>query len=204
MSKEESSQITTKCIDCLSIVYIACSQENHGSSVMMAPITEEQEKELDNEECIVIKANDDKSFVITAKECYAYGALDLTPNSDDIEKISKADWFRGMYINIHLFTQYDYQSHTVTSDVAGGRWYESDNIKKYLPFLYAKLGKPERVVIFREEFDMLKTIRKRAKRNKSNKAHYNASKDYYKTYNKNKTEAKRKAKISSLQFKIKK
>ena len=108
-------------------------------------------------------------------------------------------------LNVIVFTRYDYNTHTVTSDVAGGRWYETNNVENYLPFLYAKIGKPERVVIFRCDTDIFSSRKKHKNRNtvKDHK-HYLAAKDYYTSYHKNKTIAKRKAKVSSLQFKIKK
>lgn len=201
----KENKITTKCIDCLSLVYIAYTQENYGTSVVMAPITEEQENDLDNEKSIIITNDSNKSFVFDSKACYAYGKLDLSPNSEDIKTIANANWFKNLYINITLFTKYDYNNHVVVSDVIGGRWYETDNIEQYLPFLHAKLGKPERVVIFKDELDLLALRRKNKDKNsKSNRKHYVACKDYYQTYNKNKSQLKRKNRISNLKFTIKK
>lgn len=204
--KENINKITTRCINCLPIVYLVCSQDNGGISVIMAPITEEQEKQLDNEETIVIEdKRNNSSFTVNAKSCYAYGKLDLSPKSKDIELIHKADWFKNLYVNVFVFNEYDYDTHTITSDVVGGRWYETNNVKTYLPFLHAKLGKPERVVIFREELDLLSLRRKnKVKNSKLNRDHYTTCKDYYKGYNKRNAEIKRKNRISKLSFTIKK
>lgn len=206
MLKEKNSfEITTKCIDCLPLVYIASPSENHGFGVIMAPITEEQEKQLYENDYIIIKNQFNKQFVINDKVCYAYGTLDLSPNSDDIRKIIDSHWFDNVYVNIIVFTRYDYDTHTVTSDVVGGRWYETNNVNNYLPFLYAKLGKPDRVVIFRCSTDIFSSRKKnKTKTKETNNKHYLANKTYYTDYHKNKTIAKRKAKVSSLQFKIKK
>ena len=206
MLKEENNrQITTNCISCLPLVWIVCPKENHGVGAIMAPITEEQEKDLDNGGSIIIKDQFDKTYLVEPKFCYAYGKLDLSPKSDDLQKIVKADWFKNLYVNIIVFTKYDYDSHTVTSDIEGGRWYETNNIDNYLPFLYGKIGKPERVVIFRKDFDSIIFKNRKKNTNKqANRKHYLNSKDYYQSYTKRKTELKRKAKVSNLQFTIKK
>ena len=199
-----TERITSNCINSLPLAWIACPQENHGAGIIMAPISEEQEKELDSENMIVLRDQYSRTFIATPKNSYAYGKLNLSPKSEDINKIVKAQLFKGFYINIVCFTDYDYNSHTVTSDVPGGRWYETDNVENYLPFLHGKIGKPERVVIFRIDFDVLSAKRNRNNNRTANNKHKVSSKDYYKSYSKRKTELKRKAKVSNLQFTIKK
>ena len=199
-------EIISKCIDSLPLVYIARSEDNGGVKVIMAPITEAQEQQLDNEECIVVKDQFNHSFVVEPKACYAYGKLDLSPKSDDMDKISRANWFNKLYINIYMFTDYDYNTNIVTSDVIGGRWYETSNISTYLPFLHGKIGKPERVVIFRDFFDVFAS-KKHKHKNKVNtnaKKDYASFREYCNAYNRNKTILKRKDKVSKLHFKIKK
>ena len=172
LNNENSNRITTKCIDCLPLVYIACPQDNGGVKVIMAPITEEQEEKLNNEDYIIIRDQYDKTFLVDDKKCYAYGTLNLSPKSEDIRKIKDANWFKNLYVNIIAVNDYDFETNTVTSDVEGGRWYETDNVETYLPFLYAKIGKPERVVIFRDETDVFGFGKKKAKAkgtSKSNK-----------------------------------
>ena len=201
----EGNKIVSKCIDCLPLVYIACPQENGGARVIMAPITAEQEEQLNNEDYIIIKDQFGQSFVVTDNKCYAYGELDLSPKSDNIRKIAKSNWFKNLYVNIIMLSEYDYETNTVTSDVEGGRWYETDNVETYLPFLHAKIGKPERVVIFRDDLDTLGFKKKhKTNANKVSNKYKSASKEYVRQYNRNKTIAKRKAKVSTLQFKIKK
>lgn len=201
----EENKIVSKCIDCLPLVYIACPQENGGARVIMAPITAEQEEQLNNEDYIIIKDQFGQSFVVTDNKCYAYGELDLSPKSDNIRKIAKSNWFKNLYVNIIMLSEYDYETNTVTSDVEGGRWYETDNVETYLPFLHAKIGKPERVVIFRDDLDTLGFKKKRkTSANKVSNKYKSASKEYVRQYNRNKTIAKRKARVSTLQFKIKK
>lgn len=201
----EGNKIVSKCIDCLPLVYIACPQENGGARVIMAPITAEQEEQLNNEDYIIIKDQFGQSFVVTDNKCYAYGELDLSPKSDNIRKIAESNWFKNLYINIIMLSEYDYETNTVTSDVEGGRWYETDNVETYLPFLHAKIGKPERVVIFRDDLDTLGFKKKRkTSANKVSNKYKSASNEYVRQYNRNKTIAKRKARVSTLQFKIKK
>ena len=199
-----TERITSNCINSLPLAWIACPQENHGAGIIIAPITEEQEKELDSNNMIVLRDQYSRTFIATPKNSYAYGKLNLSPKSEDINKILKAQLFRGFYINIVCFTDYDYDSHTVTSDVPGGRWYETDNVENYLPFLHGKIGNPERVVIFKINFDILSSKRNKNNNRTAKHKHNVSSKDYYKSYSKQKTELKRKAKVSNLRFTIKK
>lgn len=205
LNKENNNLFTTDCISCLPLVWIACPKENHGTAVIMTSITEEQEQELDNDVSIVVEDQFDRTFIVNPKFCYAYGKLDLSPNSADVHKIADNNLFSGLYISINMLTRYDYESHTVTSDVKGGRWYETQNPELFLPFLHGQLGKPERVVIFRRDFDIIANRKRSTNSNRqANHIHYHKCKDYYKEYNRKKLVEKRKAKVSSLQFKIKK
>lgn len=200
LKKEKPYEYTFNCINCLPLVYIACPNENRGVGVIMAPITEEQETKLNEDDCIIITDQYNRSFKVYAKNTYVYGTLDLSPNSDDICTIAKSNLFLYLYVNIIVFSNYDYYTHSVTSNVNGCKWYETDNINTYLPFLYGKIGKPERVVIFR--IDCNKQI-KRKRTSKENHKHYLSSKKYYTDYYRNKTIAKRKNKVSNLKFSIK-
>ena len=201
-SNDKERTYTTDCISCLDLYYIAKPCDNNGVQVIMAGITEEQEKDLDNGKIITI---DTKlgCFDVDPDMCYCYGELDLSPNSKDINRIYEAHWFDNYDINIHLVSEYDYATHSVKSDIRGGRWYESSNPKDYIPYLHGCIGKPKRIAIFKECLNTLIAKKlERERRNRNNKIYREHKADY--NYYKEKTIAKRKAKVSSLKFKIKK
>ena len=98
--------------------------------------------------------------------------------------------------------EYNYEDNSVTSDIKGGRVYGTSNVKKYLPFLYASINKPERVVIFKEYLN-IEDVRKNKIKAKKDNYYKKPKSNYNKEKNKEKIESKRRAKISNLKFTIK-
>lgn len=169
--------------------------------VMMMEITEEDEKELDCGRSLSL-VRGKLQFIIHPDLCYAYGPLNLAPGSKDLDYIDEAKWFNSFEIRQFLFSEYDYETHSTESDVPGGRWYTSSNVKSYLPFLYACINKPKRVVIFKEYLNILDL--RDIKRKVKNNTKYNAeAKKKQKERNKQKTDVKRQKKIKTLQFTLK-
>lgn len=182
----------TNCISSLTFNFIARPCDNNGVQVIMAGITEEQEKDLDNGKIITIETSIG-CFDVNPDMCYCYGELDLSPNSKDINRIYEAHWFDNFNTNIHLVSEYDYETHSVTSDIPGGRWYESFNPKHYIPYLHGCIGKPKRIVIFKDYFKKLEIRNKKKVKKQSNK-------EYNKEQHKIKMATRRTDKISKLKF----
>ena len=159
MLKENCLKYTTNCSSNHPYAFIVrpLDTNNKDLRIMLMEITEEQENELDNNKSISIEKGSYK-FNIEPDMCYAYGKLDLSPNSKDIENIYKANWFSNFDINIFIPSEYNYEDNSVTSDIKGGRVYGTSNVKKYLPFLYASINKPERVVIFKEYLNIVQEL----------------------------------------------
>lgn len=205
-TEEEVKKYVTNCINCLPVVFIARPSENSGIQVVMLPITKEQEEQLDNGESLLIET-DRGTFNVNPDLCYAYGKFDLSPNSNDILTMYKANWFSSLEIKHSIISDYDYEQHCGISDRRGGRWYNTSNLKDYLPYLHGCLGKPERIVIFKEYLNSViqRNVKRKARIKAKQKSETSSqSSDYRKEQNKAKTEAKRKAKVSGLKFNIKK
>lgn len=199
---EKIHKYTTNCINCLPVVFIARPNENNGVQIVMIGISEEQEKKLINNENVVIET-DRGTFNISPDFCYAYGEIDLSPNSPDIIKLYEGNPFDNLNIRISVPAEYEYENHCIISSTRGGTWYNTSNIKDYLPYLHGCIGKPKRIAIFKECLNALIAKKlERERRNRNNKIYREHKSDY--NYNKEKTIAKRKAKVSSLKFKIKK
>lgn len=199
---EKIHKYTTNCINCLPVVFIAIPNENNGVQIVMIGISEEQEKKLINNENVVIET-DRGTFNISPDLCYAYGELDLSPNSPDIIKLQEGNPFGSLSVKISVPAEYEYENHCIISSTRGGTWYNTSNIKDYLPYLHGCIGKPKRIAIFKECLNTLIAKKlERERRNRNNKIYREHKADY--NYYKEKTIAKRKAKVSSLKFKIKK
>ena len=203
MLKENCLKYTTNCSSNHPYAFIVrpLDTNNKDLRIMLMEITEEQENELDNNKSISIEKGSYK-FNIEPDMCYAYGKLDLSPNSKDIENIYKANWFSNFDINIFIPSEYNYEDNSVTSDIKGGRVYGTSNVKKYLPFLYASINQPDRVVLFKEYLN-IEDVRKNKIKAKKDNYYKKPKSNYNKEKNKEKIESKRRAKISNLKFTIK-
>lgn len=152
---------TSECIKLSHVTLVRNGIEKNGTvRVTMLEITEEQENSLINNEIITITLNDN-IYTINPNLCYLYGEVDLSPNSEVLNEISKYDWFERYYVRHFIPSRYDYKTHTINSDIKGGRWFDTANIKTYLPFLYACIGKPKRVAIFKEDLQFLDILTRR-------------------------------------------
>lgn len=194
-SDDKKRTYTNDCISCLALYYIARPCDNNGIQVIMAGITEEQEKDLDNGKIITIDT-ELGCFDVDPDMCYCYGELDLSPNSKDINRIYEAHWFDNFNINIYLVSEYDYATHSITSDTRGGRWYESSNPKDYIPYIHGCIGKPKKVVIFKDYFKKLEVKNKKKIKKQS-------TKEYNKEQHQIKMASRRTDKVSKLKFGLK-
>lgn len=157
----KTKMFTTPCIKNCSYLYIVRPFEysNGALRCVITSLTDEEEKQLDNGETITIKRpsgcadEHDVYFVINPKDCYGYGDLKFDGSNNDLKDIEILDWFRKYYVKIFVPSEYDYNTHTVTSDLRTGRWFDTSNPKTFLPYMYACLDKPDKVVIFREYLD---------------------------------------------------
>lgn len=202
LNKENlNRKFTTPCISCLPFIHIAASCENNGVRVVLIGITEEQEQKLDAGESLFIETDRD-NFNVNPQLCYAYGKLDLSPNSEDIKTMIEANWFQSLFVNIRMFSNYDYKTHSVTSDIPGGRWFETCRIEEYLPYLHKCIGAPERVLIFKE-YVRLGGLKSPNRKQVVNTSYSSQTKEHRNELAKARTIAKRKARVSNLKFTIK-
>jgi hypothetical protein len=126
----------------------------------------------------------------------------MSPNSNDINEFARANWFAKLTVNQFMPSEYDYEHHCVISDIRRGRWYDTDNIKTFLPYLYACINKPKRICIFKEYIDTIALRRAKQKADKQKEWNKN-NKERIKRKKMQRTIAKRNAKLSMLTFNYK-
>lgn len=191
---------TNKCItDCPFVFIIRPTDPGNGSlRVVMMEITEEQEKQLDAGKSLSLNRGG-LSFNINPDFCLAYGDFDLSPNSKDLDTFYNADWFSRYNCKHYVPSNYNYETHTVTSDSRLGKWYDTTNIKVYLPYLYACINKPKRIVIFKEFMDII-ALRKAEQKRKKQYEWNNKNKELIKNSILKRRANKRSAKLSKLIF----
>lgn len=203
LETETDFKYTNKCISNLPFVFIARPKDpgNGNIRVVMLEITKEQEEQLDEGKSLSI-TKEGLSFSINPDFCLAYGEFDFSPNSDDIKKIDNSNYFDRLYIRHFIPSVYDYENHCVHSNMKNGQWFDTDNIKTYLPYLYACINKPKRICIFKEYIDTKAILRAQRKAEKKKEWRLN-NKEKIRQQQRNKLNAKRNAKLSLLTFKTK-
>lgn len=195
---------TTDCLHDCPFAFLARPSDpgNGNVRIVMLEITEEQETQLDSGKSLLLKRGG-LSFHIEPEFCLGYGELDLSPNSDDCIKIDSGDWDKRLSIRQFMPSEYDYNTHSVTSNIKGGKWYDTDRALTYIPYLYASINKPKRVCIFREYIDIVALNKAKQKAAKQKEWTKN-NKEYLTKKRQKRVAAKRNAKLSLLTFNVKK
>lgn len=202
MLNEDSKHLmfTTPCLSNCPYMFIVRPNDpgNGNIRVIMTSITEDEEKALDSRKSLRLKRGK-LSFYVDPDFCLAYGDVDLSPNSKDTLELDKADWFSRLYVRHFMPSEYDYETHSMISDIRGGRWYDTSNIKTFMPYLYACIGKPKKIIIFKEYIDIIALNRAKRKAEREAK-YYQVNKDNLKKRVAEKRAAKRRARLSHLVF----
>lgn len=202
-NENKNYRYTTRCLSDCPFVFLArpIDPGNGNIRIVMLEISKEQEKALDSGKSLSLERGG-LSFSIDPNFCLAYGELDIAPNSEFVYNMSIGGWDKRLYIKIPVPSEYDYDTHTIKSDLPRGRWYDTANPCTYLPYLYACINKPERVCIFKEYTDTIAMIRARRKAEKQ-KEWSNNHKDVITKQRHKRSANKRKAKLSLLSFNLK-
>ena len=127
---------------------------NGANRIILTHLTDEEEAHLEAEEDIVI-VRGDIDFTIRHSLLYAYGDLNLNPGSELLKQMHDADWLNKVYVKHFMPTNYDFETHTSVGDTKLGGWYDTANPVTFMPFLWNCLGRPEKVVIFKDYHDKL-------------------------------------------------
>ena len=113
--------------------------------ILMAPITEKEEALLDKGRAFTIHRGD-LSFSLNSDNVFAYGKVDFHKGTEDYENIDELIPYRDV---VHLPFNYDYDTHTCKTKTKYYQTYETDDISAMAQYAHGRLGKPERVVIFK-------------------------------------------------------
>lgn len=178
LNKKQTTRIyTNRCLSDCPYYFIARANDpkNDFVRIVMTYLNDYEEKLLDKRQHIVISRGALK-FNVHPQYVVAYGDLDLSPNSSDIQMIERTGAFDRHSIRIFMPSEYNYETHTVTSDRPAGRWYETDWCITFLPFVHGCLNKPVRSIIFKEYFNYAE-MSKDAKRKARQQKWYNDTKD---------------------------
>ena len=113
--------------------------------ILMAPITEKEEALLDDGKAFIIHRGD-LSFNLSPDNVFAYGEVDFHKGSEDYENMDALIPYRDM---VHLPLNYDYDTHTCKTPTKMYQTRETNDIGAMAQYAHGRLGKPNKVVIFR-------------------------------------------------------
>lgn len=113
--------------------------------ILMAPITEKEEALLDKGRAFTIHRGD-LSFSLNSDNVFAYGTVDFHKGTEDYENIDELIPYRDV---VHLPFNYDYDTHTCKTPTKMYQTRETDDIGAMAQYAHGRLGKPNKVVIFR-------------------------------------------------------
>lgn len=201
--ENKTLKYTINCIHNCDFVFLVRPYDpgNGNVRVVMTEISEREEQLLDSGKSLLLNRGR-LSFNVDPDFCYAYGNLNIRPGSDELIQMNDADWFTRFYIRQFLPSEYDFDNHIIHSDLPCGRWYDTDSLKSFLPYLYNCINHPERVVIFKEYLNTIEML-KAKERVERDARYYNKHKDKISKRVKEKRQAKRLSKLSMLTFNIK-
>ena len=124
------------------------SSKNEVESIVIISIDEKEEKKLDKGflQCV----RDDQTFSIHQNEIVCYGEIDFTTGSDDYNTIEEMTWLEYLGAKgICIPSDYNYEEHCCYSPISKCRYTETFNPARLTQYLHSRLGKPQRVCIFK-------------------------------------------------------
>ena len=156
MSKADINyKYSKKCISNLPCAFITRPNDgNNGlSKIVMTSISESEEKELLEKECIYIKRGKFE-FKVLLSLTYLLGDCDLSPESETLNILEKSNWLNKLYVQHFIPSNYDFNNHLALSNEFDRmhRWtdYDTCNPKIFVPFLWNTINRPTKVVIFKD------------------------------------------------------
>lgn len=199
LNNKEIDTPTHPCIR-LPFVFISRSKDlgNNGVSIIMTDIDEENLHKLEQEETISL-VRGEQTFTFNVNQCFCYGDFDFSPNSEDIKNLIKHNIFDKVIMRHFMPSKYIFDTHSVQSNIKRGKWFDTDNLNTFLPFLWGCIGKSKNLVIFKYSNTNLRLNNvSRTKRN-INKNSDIEEKPKYKHKHR---EEKKKLKMNSITFKF--
>lgn len=111
--------------------------------IVMIPITEEQEKEIDDNGYINVDG-----LKINASNIYCYGNIDIN-NNEDLKSIEKFDLIGKGDDDNYIYSNYNYEKGIVEYDSNVPKTYPINNTIEWFKYNYLLIGKPERILIYK-------------------------------------------------------
>lgn len=129
---------------------VICHTDGKGATrkqtrILMTPISYKEESQLDRGHNIDVTRGG-ITFHLGKDNVLAYGEVDFHTGSEDYEHFEDLIDYKDI---VHIPVNYDYDTHTCKTDTKMYKTCESTNIADMCQYAHGRLGKPQRVAIFR-------------------------------------------------------
>ena len=130
---------------------VICHTEKVGNKIksqtriLMTWISDKEEALLDKGRAISITRGG-ITFDLDKDNIFSYGEVDFHDGTEDYDALNELIPFKDI---VHIPLNYDYDTHTCKTKTKCYQTYETDNIGAMAQYAHGRLGKPERVVIFK-------------------------------------------------------
>lgn len=113
--------------------------------ILMTYLTDKEESYLNQDKSLTIERGG-ITFDLDKDNVFAYGEVDFHKDTDDYEALRDLIPFNDI---VNLPDHYDYDTHTCQTTVNGYQTRECRDIGAMAQYAHGKLGKPNKVVIFK-------------------------------------------------------
>ena len=118
----------------------------------MTYIDEDEEFIIDNLKDGILKLDrGNRTFSISMKQIHCYGKVDFH-NQDDLNTIENFKFLDYLgEVGIHIYSNYNYDRHSVTSPKRHALWTETWSPSKLAKMAHGYIGKPQRIILFNQD-----------------------------------------------------
>lgn len=130
---------------------VICHTEKVGNNIksqtriLMTWISDKEEALLDKGRAITITRGG-ITFDLDSDNIFSYGEVDFHDGTEDYDALNELIPFRDV---VHIPLNYDYDTHTCKTLTKMYQTRETDDIGAMAQYAHGRLGKPDKVVIFR-------------------------------------------------------
>lgn len=117
-------------------------------SIILTYITEDEEKAIDAGKTIqIIRRN--KSFSVSTDNSYAYGPIDFSPDSEDLDTLSDLQLLNYKILRgVKVPANFNYDTNMLKLKDGVIKYYDTFDLAKVCQYHHAILGRPERCLLF--------------------------------------------------------
>jgi hypothetical protein len=118
--------------------------------IFITYLTEEDEKQIDEGKTITITRGD-REFIIHPNSVYCYGSVNFNDDAEDLDIVEGFDFLNHTTeVGVKIPANYNFERHECKSNIGRVKWTETWNPAELAQYAYGCIGKPDRIVLFKQ------------------------------------------------------